>query len=84
MSTIACMAMVSIRDRRYRFRLYKQCFVGSQLIDVLLEHECASTRKEALQMALDINKRFRLFQHVVDNHVLKDDVSDDCDVLTVG
>jgi Domain found in Dishevelled, Egl-10, and Pleckstrin (DEP) len=74
MSTIACMAKVTVKDRRYRFRTYRQCFIGSQLIDVLMEHECASTRKEALRMAMDINKRFRLFAHVVDDHDLKDDV----------
>jgi hypothetical protein len=74
MSTIACMAKVSVRDRRYRFRVYRQCFIGSQLIDVLMENECASTRNGALQMALAINRRFQLFKHVVDDHPLKDDV----------
>lgn len=78
MSTIACMAKVSVRDRRYRFRIYKQCFIGSELIDILMENECASTRKEALMMALAINNRFRLFEHVVDNHLLKDDVRTWC------
>jgi hypothetical protein len=78
MSIIAIMGLVTVKDRRFRLRVYKKCFVGSQLVDVMMEHECASSRKDAVQLALNINKRFRLFAHVVANHQLKDEVSDLC------
>ncbi|CAB9508798.1 DEP domain-containing mTOR-interacting protein [Seminavis robusta] len=74
MSIVAVMALVPVKDRRYRFRTYKQCFVACQMIDVLIEHECASTRKEAVELARGINERFGpIFEHVVDNHFIKDE-----------
>jgi hypothetical protein len=76
MSIIAILGLVKVKDRRFHLRVFKKCFVGSQLVDVMMEHECASSRKEAVQLAQDINTRFRLFEHVVDNHQLKDEVSD--------
>jgi Domain found in Dishevelled, Egl-10, and Pleckstrin (DEP)/Indoleamine 2,3-dioxygenase len=74
MSIVAVMALVPVKDRRHRFRTYKQCFVASQMIDVLIEHEYAHSRHDAVQLGRRINKRFGpIFEHVVDNHQLKDE-----------
>jgi Domain found in Dishevelled, Egl-10, and Pleckstrin (DEP)/Indoleamine 2,3-dioxygenase len=74
MSTMAVMALVPVKDRRHRFRTYKQCFVASQMIDALIEHECEHSRQDAVQLARRINERFGpIFEHVVDNHQLKDE-----------
>ena len=71
LQSIAIMGLCPVKDRRYRFRLYKQSFVGSQLIDILVENDCARTRSDALELALKLNDRFQLFQHVCGNHELK-------------
>jgi len=72
-SIIQIMANVRIKDRRHQlFRLYKNCFVGKELIDVLMDHKCGTTRKECLELALSINQRYKLFEHVKRYHVLKD------------
>jgi len=71
-SIIHMMAKVKVKDRRHRLRMYKQCFVGKQLIDVLMEHEAADTRKDCLDIALAINQRMKLFEHVKHHHLLKD------------
>lgn len=73
MSIIAIMAQVPVKDRRYHLRVYKQCFVGRQLVDVLLDAECVSTRAEAVILARTINDQYSLFQHVVDDHLLSDE-----------
>lgn len=73
-STLAIMARVPIKDRRYNLRMYEQCFIGSQLIDVFMEHEVANSRKDAVRVASNLNYKFGLFHHVVNNHKLKDEV----------
>lgn len=72
MGIIYTMGKVKVKDRRYRLRIYKNCFVGKQLIDVLMEHECGTTRRNCLETALSINQKFRLFEHVKGHHLLKD------------
>jgi hypothetical protein len=72
MSIIHVMAKVRIKDRRKLWRIYKKCFVGKELIDVLMEHQCGTTRKECLELALSINQRFRLFEHVKRQSLLGD------------
>jgi hypothetical protein len=74
MSLVFAMAYVKVKDRRYGFRIYKRCFVGSQLIDVLMENNCAPSRKDCLGLALAINQRLNLFDHVKKHHLLKDKV----------
>ena len=74
MAIVFAMANVNVKDRRYRFRIYKMCFIGKELIDVLMEHEFAYTRKECLELALAINQKFKLFEHVKKHHLLKDKV----------
>jgi hemerythrin superfamily protein len=74
MTAIAVLGKVAVKDRRYRFRVYKQCFVGQELVDTLLENECARNRSEAVALGRKLNKRFELFEHVVQDHDFKDEV----------
>jgi hypothetical protein len=74
MSAITVMAKVPVKDRRYHFKTYKQCFVGKELVDLLLANECASTRREAVSLVRNINERFELLDHVVKGHDFKDKV----------
>lgn len=72
MAAIGVMGSVKVKDRRYHFRTYKQCFVGSQLIDVLIQHRCATSRQDALALALEINERYSILEHVCGDHRIKD------------
>jgi len=72
MSIISAMASVKVKDRRYGCRIYKKCFVGKQLIDVLTKYQCAPSRKDCLGLALAINQELHLFEHVKKHHLLKD------------
>lgn len=74
MSIISVMANVKVKDRRYGCRIYKKCFVGKQLIDVLTKFQCAPSRKDCLGLALAINQQLHLFEHVKNHHLLKDKV----------
>lgn len=63
--------IVKPKDRRYHFRLYKQCFVGCEVVDQMLEHGLAETREEAVQLG----RRFlmdRMLKHVCSDHNFKD------------
>ncbi|KAG7362795.1 mechanosensitive ion channel [Nitzschia inconspicua] len=73
MTAIAVMSKVPVEDRRYRLRVYKQCFVGKELINVLMDNECANTRAEAVALGRELNAHFDLFEHVVQDHELKDE-----------
>jgi len=72
-AAIAAMRFVKVKDRRYRLKVYRKCFIASQLIDVLVEHECATSRQDAVRLAKDINSRYRIFEHVCRDHDLKDE-----------
>ncbi|KAI0558630.1 methylglyoxal synthase [Gracilaria domingensis] len=64
-------ANVSVKDRRYRLNKYKQCFVGMEAIDWLVNSGHAKTRSEAV----DVGERMRhmgLFDHVVFEHGFED------------
>ncbi len=60
-----------IRDRRYRMRVYKRCFVASELIDVMLEREYVMDRSSGVAMGLALQQNGHL-HHVVDHHAFRD------------
>jgi Domain found in Dishevelled, Egl-10, and Pleckstrin (DEP)/Indoleamine 2,3-dioxygenase len=82
MTAIAVMGKVPVKDRRYRLLVYKQCFVGKELIDAFMDNECASSRSEAVALGRKLNDRFELFEHVVQDHDLKDEVRYFCVFLS--
>lgn len=69
---ISVMRSVMVQDRRYRLKTYKKCFVGRQLIDVLVQNGCSKSRQEALRLGRKLNERYNLFEHVCDSHLLED------------
>jgi len=54
---------VEVKNRMYRLKKYKKCFVGSEAVDVLAELT-GKSRKEAL--LIGINLGVNLFEHVTD------------------
>ena len=64
---------VDVRDRRFRMKTYKQCFVGSEVVDMLVNTRVVSTRKEAVQFGRTLAKELDLFSHVTGEHAFCDD-----------
>ncbi|CAB9515043.1 Dihydrolipoyl dehydrogenase [Seminavis robusta] len=64
---------VDIKDRKYRLKTYKQCFVGSEGVDYLLETGHAQTREDAVMLGRSLAHEFHLFEHVTRDHEFADD-----------
>ncbi|KAL3917861.1 MAG: hypothetical protein SGILL_004514 [Bacillariaceae sp.] len=63
---------VDIRDRRYRTRVYRECFIGREAVDALMYAGVADSREKAVEIGRMLEKELRLFQHVTGDHVFKD------------
>ena len=66
-------AYADVRHRRYRFKLYRDVFVGCELVDKLVEQNIAATRSEAVQLGRQLQKDMMLFRHVCDEHLFADE-----------
>ena len=64
---------VDVKTRRYRLKRYKNCFVASELVDLLVNSRCASSRQGAVRLARKINQKYNIFEHVCREHILEDD-----------
>jgi Protein kinase domain/Domain found in Dishevelled, Egl-10, and Pleckstrin (DEP) len=62
---------VRIKDRRWRLRTFKQCFVGSAAVDWMLKHLRVRTRAEAVTLCQRL-LRDGIIRHVCDDHEFKD------------
>lgn len=56
-------ANVDIKDRKYRLKTFKQCFIGSEAVDYLLETGHAQTREDAVTLGRSLVHEFHLFEH---------------------
>ena len=59
-------AGVTVKNRRYNFRMYKNCFVASEAVDFMVESGWATSRDNAIHIGIDLQKSYDLFEHVVD------------------
>lgn len=57
-----------VRDRRYRLRTFKQCFVAVDTVDMMLTNGLAETRHDCVQLARQLARELGLFRHVCDDH----------------
>jgi len=62
---------VVIKDRRYRFRQYKQCFVGSEAVLWLVSKGKCSSRQDAVKLGQKFMDE-GLFCHVTEDHQFMD------------
>ena len=62
---------VIVKDRRYFWRLYKQCFVGSEVIDWLLKNEKLKNRNEGKQLGQKLMDE-GLFRHISEDQQFED------------
>eukprot|EP00808_Paulinella_micropora_P021450 g26999.t1 len=63
---------VEIKDRRYRLKTYRNCFVGTKAIDWMVENDKARTRDEA-RLILNEALHQGMISHVVGEHDFKDE-----------
>ena len=54
---------VEIKDRTYRMRTFKKCFIGSEAVDWILYHTSALTRSEAVVLGREMVGRYRGSRH---------------------
>lgn len=64
--------LVEVKDRKYRFRTYKQCFVGQDAVDALLKAGMAETRMEATELGRALAREICLLEHVCGDHTFGD------------
>ena len=64
---------VMVKDRMYKFRTYKSCFVGCEAIDFMVQARIASSREEAVQLGRRLEEERQLFHHVTREQPFKDD-----------
>ena len=65
-------ADLTIEDRQYHFKTYKNAFLGSDAIAWLIAHNHAHNPSEAIQIG-NIMISERIFHHVHDEHTLEND-----------
>jgi len=64
---------VDIDDRTYHFKIYKQCFVGSDAVDYLVKSGQAASREDAVELGRALQSPpFYLFEHVTRDHAFQD------------
>ncbi|KAG7340919.1 glutamine amidotransferases class-II [Nitzschia inconspicua] len=64
---------VKLTPYRYKFRLYKTAFVGSDAIAFFLSAGYAYSRPEAVHLGRKLAKQFRLFDHIEGKYMLEDE-----------
>jgi hypothetical protein len=64
---------VSVKDNQNRMKIYRNTFAGTEAIDYLVNSNFARCRLEALVIGRSLASRFNVFEHVTNNHDLKDD-----------
>eukprot|EP00977_Amphora_coffeiformis_P014618 scaffold4133_cov146-Amphora_coffeaeformis.AAC.2 len=63
---------VQIQDRKYRLKTYKDCFVGKEAVDYLVNSGAAPNRLDAVELGRALQSTF-LFEHVTRDHQFADD-----------
>lgn len=66
-------AGVELKDRKYRLKTFKQCFVGSEAVDFLVSSGSAQTRQDAVRIGQALAAECHLFEHVTRDHEFKDE-----------
>jgi hypothetical protein len=64
---------VSIQDRKYHLKTYKECFVGTEAVDYLVETGAAADRAEAVALGQVLQADLHLFEHVTRDHAFGDE-----------
>jgi hypothetical protein len=64
---------IRVQRHKYRFRTYRNSFLGSEAVDFLANFGYAYTRSEAVILGRRLAKDFKLFEHVGRKHEFEDE-----------
>jgi hypothetical protein len=65
--------LANVKDRKYRFKKYKNCFVGSEMIDAMVYTGLVQSRQEGVLLGRAIEQHLDWFRHVTGDHHFYDD-----------
>ena len=65
-------AVVEVRDRKHGILTFKNCFVGTEAVNSILQAGLAKTREEGVEIGRQLMSKFSLFKHVTCTHTFKD------------
>jgi hypothetical protein len=63
---------VELKDRKYFLTTYKQCFIGSEAVDFLVQSGAAESREDAVMLGNALSAEYHLFEHVARDHDFQD------------
>eukprot|EP01084_Bolivina_argentea_P200682 343140_1 len=67
-----CKKGFDIKDRKYRFKMYSQCFIGEDAVTWMIKNKIAQSRNEAVEMG-QLLMNNNIIQHVTQSHQFRDD-----------
>ncbi|CAC5412954.1 DEPTOR [Mytilus coruscus] len=62
-----------LKDRKYHFKTYKNCFVGKEVVSWLVDCKLCDTRSSAVTALRTLQDHY-ILHHVCDDHLFKDDM----------
>ena len=63
---------LQIKDRMHRLKLYRNCFIGSEAVDYLVQTGIAKSRVAAVAIGRRLQAEMKCFRHVEDDHYFED------------
>jgi hypothetical protein len=63
---------IKVSDHMYRLKTYKDCFTGTEAVDLLLSSGITSSRQDAVLIGRAFTYEYNLFQHVANDHEFED------------
>ncbi|KAL3916277.1 MAG: hypothetical protein SGILL_005247, partial [Bacillariaceae sp.] len=67
--------LAQVQDRTFRFKKYRSCFVGCEIVDRMVYTGLAETRETAVQLGIELAKEMKIFVHVSGKNWFADDSS---------
>ncbi|KAL3921620.1 MAG: hypothetical protein SGILL_002658 [Bacillariaceae sp.] len=64
---------LNVRDRRYRLKVYRSCFIAQECVDYMVENDLVATRQDAVDLGRCMQEEQSLFYHVTNDHKFKDE-----------
>jgi predicted ATPase len=64
---------LNVKDRFYKMKKYRNCFVGSEAVDFMVQAKLASSREDALALGKELMETYDLFYHVKLAHHFEDE-----------
>lgn len=61
-----------VQSHKYRLKTYKNCFLGTEAVDFLVQFGFAYSREEAVYLGRRLARETRLFEHVARKHDFED------------